>query len=251
MIGIGNKGISGLRLGSKSVSAAYLGMNKVWPRVSSGITLLDYIQTDGACRIPLLNVKPKQDMVIVSSFYVASDPGNYRIFYGTENRFMQMFVNLVNQERRIYSYGYESDGKRNISYWRSRPSEPTFYLLKQDFRGTQNHTAYYSNGGSPYQSSELDDYQVNNPNTRFNHGYTDSEAFPSDQNLSIFGTANLRADNNMVAGSRFYGMKIWSGGNLAHDLVAAKKASEYGIYDAVTQDFYANAGTGNLTGGMA
>jgi hypothetical protein len=250
MIGIGTKSISGIRLGSKSVSAAYLGVNKVWPRDSSGITLLDYIQTDGACRIPLLNVKPKQDMIIVSSFYVASDPGNYRIFYSTENRFMQMFVNLVNQERRIYSYGYESDGKRNISY-RRRPSEPTFYLLKQDFRGTQNYTAYYSNGGSPYQSSELDDYQVNNPNTRFDRGYTDSEAFPSDQNLSIFGTANLSTDNYMVAGSRFYGMKIWSGGNLVHDLVPAKKAAEYGIYDAVTQDFYANAGTGNLTGGMA
>ena len=251
MIGIGNKGISGLRLGSKSVSAAYLGMNKVWPRVSSGITLFDYIQTDGACRIPLLNVKPKQDMIIVSSFYVASDPGNYRIFYGTENGFIQMFVKLVNQERRIYSHGYESDGKRNVSYWRSRPLEPTFYLLKQDFNGAQNYTAYYSNGESYYQRWALDPYKVGNPNTRFNYGYTDSAAFPSDQNLSIFGTVNSSTDNYMVAGSRFYGMKIWSGGNLVHDLVPAKKAAEYGIYDAVTQDFYANTGTGNLTGGMA
>lgn len=251
MIGIGNKGISDLRLGSKSVSAAYLGVNKVWPRDSSGITLFDYIQTDGACRIPLLNVKPAQDMVIVSSFYVASDPGNYRIFYGTENGIIQMLVNLLNQERRIISYGYESDGKRNISHWKSRPSEPTFYLLKHNFKGSQNFTAFYSNSGSPYLSSSLDAYQTSNPKTRFYYGYNDSTAFPSDQNLSIFGMANWSTDNYMVAGSRFYGMKIWSGGNLAHDLVAAKKASEYGIYDAVTQDFYANAGTGNLTGGKA
>ena len=251
MIGIGTKSISGIRLGSKSVSAAYLGINKVWPRDSSGITLFDYIQTDGVCRIPLLNVKPAQDMVIVSSFYVASDPGNYRIFYGTENGIIQMLVNLLNQERRIISYGYESDGQRNISYWKGRPSEPTFYLLKHNFKGSQNFTAFYSNSGSPYLSSSLDAYQTSNPNTRFYYGYKDSAAFPSDQNLSIFGMANWSTDNYMVAGSRFYGMKIWSGGNLAHDLVAAKKASEYGIYDAVTQDFYANAGTGNLTGGMA
>lgn len=251
MIGIGNKGISDLRLGSKSVSAAYLGVNKVWPRDSSGITLLDYVQTDGACRIPLLNVKPAQDMVIVSSFYVGRDPGDKRIFYGTENGIIQMLVNLLNQERRIISYGYESDGKRNISYWKSRPSEPTFYLLKHNFKGSQNFTAFYSNSGSPYLSSSLDAYQTSNPKTRFYYGYNDSTAFPSDQNLSIFGMANRSTDNYMVAGSRFYGMKIWSGGNLAHDLVAAKKASEYGIYDAVTQDFYANAGTGNLTGGMA
>lgn len=251
MIGIGNKSISDLRLGSKSVSAAYLGINKVWPRDSSGITLLDYIQTDGACRIPLLNVKPKQDMVIVSSFYVASDPGNYRIFYGTENGTIQMLINLLNQERRIISHGYQFNGKWNISYLKSRPTEPMYYLLKHDFRGATNYTAYYSNGGSPYRSSELDNYQVNNPNTRFSKGYTDSAAFPSDQNLSIFGMANWSTDNYMVAGSRFYGMKIWSGGNLVHDLVPAKKAAEYGIYDAVTQDFYANAGTGNLTGGNA
>jgi hypothetical protein len=251
MIGIGNKGISGIRLGSKSVSAAYLGVNKVWPRDSSGITLLDYIQTDGACRIPLLNVKPAQDMVIVSNFYVAQDPGGISIFYGTENGIILMFVNVASQQRRISSYGYESDGKRNISYRIGRPPEPTFYLLKQNFSGAQNYTAYYSNSGSPYRSSELDNYQVNNPNTRFSVGYTDSTAFPSDQNLSIFGIANWGTNNYMVAGSRFYGMKIWSGGNLVHDLVAAKKASEYGIYDAVTQDFYANAGTGNLTGGMA
>jgi hypothetical protein len=187
----------------------------------------------------------------VSSFYVASDPGNHRIFYGTENGIIQMFVSLVDQQRRIYSHGYESDGKRNISYWKGRPSEPTFYLLKHNFKGSQNYTAFYSNSGSPYLSSSLDAYQTSNPKTRFYYGYTDDAAFPSDQNLSIFGKANLSTDNYMVAGSRFYGMKIWSGGNLAHDLVAAKKASEYGIYDAVTQDFYANAGTGNLTGGMA
>lgn len=243
MIGIGTKSISGIRLGSKSVSAAYLGINKVWPR----ITLFDYIQTDGACRIPLLNVKPAQDMVIVSSFYVASDPGNRRIFYGTENGVIQMFVNVSGQQRRISSYGYMMGGKRNISY-EARPTEPTFYLLKHNFKGSQNYTAYYSNGGSPYRSSELDDYQVINPNTRFYYGYTDGEAFPSDQNLCIFGMTNWSTDSYMVAGSRFYGMKIWSGGNLVHDLVPAKKAAEYGIYDAVTQDFYANAGTGTLKG---
>ena len=333
MIGIGNKGISDLRLGSKSVSAAYLGINKVWQRavavtgvslsktslslrvgnteqitatvspsnatnksvtwsssddsvatvdqsgnvtavkagdatitvrttdggktascsvnVTAAISIIDFILTDGACRVPLLNVKPLQDMVIVSSFYVASDPGNYRIFYGTENGIIQMLLNFVNHERRIYSYGYTSDGQRNISYCKGRPSEPTFYLLKHNFKGSQNFTAFYSNSGSPYLSSSLDAYQTSDPKTRFYYGYTDSAAFPSDQNLSIFGLANGSTDNYMVAGSRFYGMKIWSGGNLVHDLVPAKKAAEYGIYDAVTQDFYANAGTGNLTGGMA
>ena len=248
MIGIGNKGISDLRLGSKSVSAAYLGVNKVFPRDSSGITLLDYVQTDGACRIPLLNVKPAQDMVIVSSFYVASDAGNRRIFYGTENGVIQMFVNVSSQQRRISSYGYMKGGERNISY-EARPSEPTFYLLKQNFKGSQNFTAFYSNSGSPYLSSSLDAYQTSNPNTRLYYGYKDSAAFPSDQNLSIFGIANWSTDSYTVAGSRFYGMKIWSGGNLVHDLVPAKKADEYGIYDAVTQDFYANAGTGTLKGG--
>ena len=215
--------------------------------VTAAISIIDYILTDGACRVPLLNVKPKQDMVIVSSFYVGRDPGDRRIFYGTENGVIQMFVNVSGKERRISSYGYMKGGKRNISY-EARPTEPMYYLLKQDFSGTQNHTAYYSNGGSPYRSSELDDYQVNNPNKRFYYGYADSAAFPSDQNLSIFGLANGSTDNYMVAGSRFYGMKIWSGGNLVHDLVPAKKAAEYGIYDAVTQDFYANAGTGTLKG---
>lgn len=250
MIGIGNKGISGLRLGSKSASAAYLGINKVWPRVSS-LELLDYIETDGTCCVRLAGVRPTSDMIIASSFYLASDPGNQRIFYGTENGVMQMFVSVVNQERRIASYGYESDGKRNISYWKGRPSEPTFYLLKHNFKGSQNFTAFYSNSGSPYLSSSLDAYQTSNPATRFYYGYKDSTAFPSDQNLSIFGVANWSTDNYMVAGSRFYGMKIWSGGSLAHDLVPAKKAAVHGIYDAVTQDFYPNAGTGTLTGGMA
>ena len=41
MIGIGNKGISDLRLGSKSVSAAYLGINKVWPRGSSVVAVTE------------------------------------------------------------------------------------------------------------------------------------------------------------------------------------------------------------------
>ena len=216
--------------------------------VTAAISIVDFILTDGACRIPLLNVKPAQDMIIVSSFYVGRDPGDRRIFYGTENGVIQMFVNVSGEQRRISSYGYEFDGKRNVSYWKDRPSEPMFYLLKQDFSGPKNYTAFYSNSGSPYRSSDLDDYQVNNPSTRFYYGYTDSEAFPSDQNLSIFGMANWSTDNYMVAGSRFYGMKIWSGGNLVHDLVPAKKAAEYGIYDAVTQDFYANAGTGTLKG---
>lgn len=217
--------------------------------VTAAISIIDFILTDGACRIPLLNVKPKQDMVIVSSFYVGRDPGDNRIFYGTENGVIQVLINLLEQERRIISYGYEFDGKRNTSYLKDRPSEPTHYLLKQDFSGSKNYTAYYSNGGSPYQSSELDDYQVNNPNTRFYYGYTSVTAFPSDQNLSIFGLGD--GSGYMVAGSRFYGMKIWSGGNLVHDLVPAKKAAEYGIYDTVTQDFYTNAGTGNLHGGRA
>ena len=248
MIGIGNKGISDLRLGSKSVSAAYLGINKVWPRDPSGITLLDYVQTDGACWIPLLNAKPAQDMVMVSSFYVAQDPGRGSIFYVTVDGTIMMYIHQ-RVGRRIESWGYANDGARDISYG-SRPSEPTHYLLKQDFAGNRKYTAYYSNSGSPYRSSELDNYQVSNPSNRLTNGYTDSEAFPSDQCLSVFGRHDDAA-GALVAGSRFYGMKIWSGGNLVHDLVPAKKAAEHGIYDAVTQDFYANAGTGNLTGGMA
>lgn len=216
--------------------------------VTAAISIVDFILTDGACYIPLLNVKPKQDMVIVSSFYVGRDPGDRRIFYGTENGVIQMFVNVSGQQRRISSYGYMKGGRRNISY-EARPTEPMYYLLKQDFSGTQNYTAYYSNGGSPYPSSELDNYQVNNPNTRFYYGYADDAAFPSDQCLSVFGRHDDAA-GALVAGSRFYGMKIWSGGNLVHDLVPAKKAAEYGIYDTVTQDFYANAGTGTLHGPM-
>ena len=144
--------------------------------VTAAISIIDFILTDGACRVPLLNVKPKQDMVIVSSFYVASDPGNYRIFYGTENGIIQMLLNFVNHERRIYSYGYTSDGQRNISYCKGRPSEPTFYLLKHNFKGSQNFTAFYSNSGSPYLSSSLDAYQTSDPKTRFYYGYTDSAA---------------------------------------------------------------------------
>lgn len=214
--------------------------------VTAAISIIDFILTDGACLVPLLNVKPKQDMVIVSSFYVAQDPGKGNIFYATEDGTIMMYIHQ-RAGRRIESWGYANDGARDISYG-SRPSEPTHYLLKQDFAGNRKHTAYYSNSGSPYRSSELDNYQVSNPSNRLTDGYTDSEAFPSDQCLSVFGRHDDAA-GALVAGSRFYGMKIWSGGNLVHDLVPAKKAAEYGIYDAVTQDFYANAGTGTLTGG--
>lgn len=213
--------------------------------VTAAISIVDFILTDGACWVPLLNVKPKQDMVIVSSFYVGRDPGKGSIFYVTMDGTIMMYVHQ-RSGRRIESWGYANDGARNISYV-SRPTEPMYYLLKQDFTGEQNYTAYYSNGGSPYRSSELDDYRVNNPNTRLKDGYTDSVAFPSDQCLSVFGRHDDAA-GALVAGSRFYGMKIWSGGNLVHDLVPAKRAAEYGIYDAVTQDFYANAGTGTLKG---
>jgi len=248
MIGIGNKGISGLRLGSKSASAAYLGINKVWPRVSSGITLLDYIQTDGACWIPLLNAKPERDMVMASSFYVAQDPGKGSIFYATVDGTILMYVHQ-RVGRRIESWGYANDGARDISY-EPRPSEPTHYLLKQDFTGPRRHTAFYSSSGSPCLHSGLDAYQNSDPSNRLTGGYVDQKAFPGDQCLSVFGRHDDAA-GALVAGSRFYGMKIWSGGNLAHDLVPAKKAAVHGIYDAVTQDFYANAGTGTLTGGMA
>ena len=248
MIGIGNKGISDLRLGSKSVSAAYLGINKVWPRDSSGITLLDYVQTDGACWIPLLNAKPAQDMVMVSSFYVAQDPGRGSIFYATVDGTIMMYVHQ-RVGRRIESWGYANDGARDISYG-SRPSEPTHYLLKQDFAGNHKYTAFYSSGGSPFLRPVLEAYRNDAPSERLKDGYSASKAFPSDQCLSVFGRHDDAA-GALFAGSRFYGMKIWSGGNLVHDLVPAKKAAEHGIYDAVTQDFYANAGTGNLTGGMA
>lgn len=137
-------------------------------------------------------------------------------------------------------------GRRNISY-EARPTEPMYYLLKQDFSGTQNYTAYYSNGGSPYRSSELDDYQVNNPNTRFYYGYTDSAAFPSDQNLSIFGLGDKAG--YMVAGSRFYGMKVWRGAELVYDFVPAKRGGEYGIYESIGKTFYPNVESGTLRGG--
>ena len=65
MIGIGNKGISDLRLGSKSVSAAYLGINKVWPSDSSVIAVtgvsLDKTSlslTEGASEKLLATVSP-------------------------------------------------------------------------------------------------------------------------------------------------------------------------------------------------
>ena len=213
--------------------------------VTAAISIIDFILTDGACWVPLLNAKPKQDMIIVSSFYVGRDPKRGSIFYVTEDGTIMMYIHN-RAGRRIESWGYEFDGKRNISY-EARPTEPMYYLLKQDFSGPKNYTAYYSNSGSPYLSLELDDYQVSNPSDRLTNGYTDSAAFPSDQCLSVFGR-NDDAAGALVVGSRFYGMKIWSGGNLVHDLVPAKKAAEYGIYDTVTQDFYANAGTGNLRG---
>ncbi|MDY6002660.1 MAG: Ig domain-containing protein [Candidatus Cryptobacteroides sp.] len=214
--------------------------------VTAGIIIVDYIQTDGQCIVTLLNAMPAKDMVIASSFYVAQDPEKGNIFYATADGTILMYVHQ-RAGRRIESWGYANDGVRDISY-DIRPSEPTHYLLKQDFTGLRKHTAFYSSSGSPCLHSGLDAYQNSNPSERFAIGYVDQKAFPSDQCLSVFGRHGDEA-GSLVAGSRFYGMKIWRNGELVYDLVPAKSGDEYGIYDIISGAFNVNTGTGTLTGG--
>jgi hypothetical protein len=233
MIGIGNKGISDLRLGAKSVSAAYLGVNKVWPRASSAITLLDYIQTDGKCIIDI-GMAPPYPYTSVVSFKASNVNTEYYVISSSKIQLMC----------------YPSGSRWQASVWRSQASSNNMSVYR--LSGTSAillHAVvkstvagvWYETFEEPKLHGALAAYKNANPSKQISKWYDyTSEGNPTDNILLL---------RDMPSGSRLYGYMLWRDDTLVFNGVPAKKASEHGIYDVVTGAFFGNAGTGTLTGG--
>ena len=245
---LGNTGTRPISIhkGSQAITAVYVGENKVWS--TTNITEVDYIETDGSCYINI-GAHLTVTSIVVSSFYTPSSTA-YQYFYGTLNNEQVSFYlsgdGLVNSH---CPKGGSATGI-NRTYVRGVSDSKPYYLLKQDFTKAAMYTAYFVNLNSPYAilSRYLYQYQSLDPYNRLSSGKTNSLTFDPAQELGIFAGTET-GGVPMQATSRFYGMKIWNDGVLAFDGVPAYDGSAYGIYDKVGGVFYANSGTGTMTGG--
>ena len=73
----------------------------------------------------------------------------------------------------------------------------------------------------------------------------------STNNLTIFAlNAASKNEISYYISMKLYYCKIWDNGSLVHNLIPAKNSSgTLGLYDAVNNVFYTNAGTGTFTAG--
>lgn len=64
--------------------------------------------------------------------------------------------------------------------------------------------------------------------------------------LYIFAADYNNTPNSILPSTRLYYAKIWDNGTLVRDFVPAVENGHAGLYDAVTGQFYSNAGTGDF-----
>ena len=78
-----------------------------------------------------------------------------------------------------------------------------------------------------------------------------AETFTTPGNIYIFATYHNGTVSQGKAIMSLYYFKMWNSGTLIRDLVPVYRASDYtvGMYDAVNNVFYQNAGTGAFTKG--
>ena len=240
MIKLGSNSIGKIYLGSNSIGKAYLGSNLVFQKGSgpypSGLTFVDYIETDGVAYINtgIKGNAPMSSKIFLIPVVLAS--GN-SYFFGCRKdsgntRFS--FCMFTSDKKATFAYGsgIMSNGL-DIS---SSVDNGTLVGIQTRFQVGSQILYKKEAGESSYTNS----------------GYESQENIQTDRDIFVFCINDQGDPGTPIAGLKIEHVMIYSDydwTNLVLDLKACYYNGEYGMWDTVSDTFFGNAaGSGAFTG---
>lgn len=179
-----------------------------------------------------INTSSISSLKIITSFYTPVRTNNTTIFktqkISSELSYTSSYYKLYNYHNNIVEHDQITS---NIS--------AGVNIVTLSIRnGNQGYGGYYlltpglSSPANNYPYSNLDTYNTSNT-TRLYSNYT------NDFSISYSTYLQILCSNN-IAGTRFYGMKVYNGSTLIYDLVPARRSNEYGLYEKINNKFYSS-----------
>lgn len=245
MIKFGNNSIGSIYFGSNPIGKAYLGSNLVYQKGSSplpsGLTLVDYIETDGTAYIDTGikgNIPKSAELNVVP--LIPESGNNYVMGCRKDSGNTRLIHFLVNANGYCgFSYAGDINNSTTTGIDCTASATNKSLMLVR--------CALYS--GNQYfgirQAGE----------SSFTTRHTTNSATITDNpyNIAIFGVDSHGTIIPAKSGTRIQRAKMWNAAgytdNLVFDGEACLYNGEYGLWDYVTNTFFGNAaGSGAFSG---